>query len=153
MSGTSKKKLCWNCETRVTLQQENCSFCGVYLSPSSDFENDYNILTPPYRNQNDDDKSDSFESPYNPQDDNKEESSEFLNEMNDQVSVKLMMFTMIFLFLGSTFLLFSALMLIFSQNGVLTLSLSADYWYIYLGFAVPLLFLGWKGLTAIPEGS
>jgi hypothetical protein len=149
MSGTSKKKLCWNCETRVTLQQENCSFCGVYLSPSLDLENDYNILTAPYSNTNDDDKSNSFETPYSTNDEVGETSE--ICEISSDGHIKLMLFTIIFLFLGSILLLFSAVTFIFSQNGVLTLSWSADYWYLYLVFSVPCVFLGWKGLTAIPD--
>lgn len=153
MSGPLKKKLCWNCETRVTLQQENCTFCGVYLSPSEDYEkeNDH-ILIPPYRVQNYEDNSEVPGAPYHHGDSDEEGDDALkLSAADENASMKLVTVTIVFLFLGSIFLLFSAFMLIFSQNGMLTMRWSTDYWYIYLSLAFPLLFLGWKGLNRIPD--
>jgi len=154
MSESPKKKLCWNCETRVTISQENCTFCGVYLSPTSEHDNE-NILRPPYRIQSRDDKFEIPGSPYNQSelDEEVNDASEASVNKNETLSIKLVMMTIVFLFLGSIFLLFSTLMLVFSQNGMLILKWSTDYWYIYLSLAVPLLFLGWKGLSRIPDNA
>ncbi len=47
MQADTNTKLCWNCEGRVSHEEENCSFCGVYLSPTIHSSTSDNI-TPPY---------------------------------------------------------------------------------------------------------
>ncbi len=137
-----KIKQCWNCETNVSLSQENCVSCGVYLSPSSnESENNYNILIPPYP-QNNDEELEII---------NKIEDREESEKKAQDPALKLVIATLLFLFAGSIFLLFTAFMLIFAQNGTLVLSLNADYWYIYLALSMPLLFLGWKGLNSLSD--
>ena len=148
MSVTIKTKICWNCETIVTPYDENCSFCGVYLSPSTDDDKEdlYNILTPPYRmvkSQEDTENEDVNLTSFNEEASN----SESLDHL--PISNKLVITTIVFLILGSIFLLFAAMMLVFSQDGFLTMRWNADYWYVYLSLALPFLFIGWKCLHKI----
>lgn len=145
MSANFNKKVCWNCETIVDLTQENCQSCSVYLSPTSldDHQNNYNILIPPY-NVKEDEESNLEEPIFN--------SKECKPEIkSDPSNIKFVLATMGLLFLGSIFILFSSLLFIFSQNGTLTMQWDANYWYVYLGFAFPLLFLGWRGLESISD--
>lgn len=147
MSAVLKKKQCWNCETHVTLSQENCPACGVYLSPSiGGNDQNYNILIPPYRSQLQEDSSHVTKSPYSQS--SKDEDT--VQEAVPSANIKLVVITILFLFLGSIFLLFSALLFMFSQNGTLVLRWNAEYWHIYLLIAFPLLFFGWKALCRIP---
>ncbi|HRD55122.1 MAG TPA: hypothetical protein PLC42_01865 [Parachlamydiaceae bacterium] len=131
------KKLCWNCETGVLVSQENCISCGVYLSPHSSFELNQ-IFIPPYRVR-------------------ENEENEILEKtkiaetatFEEETDVKAIVLSVSLLLLGSLFFLFSLLMLFFGENGKLTLSWNANYWYLYALFSPFLLFLGWKKLRLL----
>ena len=53
---------------------------------------------------------------------------------------------MLLLLPGVFFLLFSLILLLFSNHGLLTLQWKAQYWFIYAGVALPLLYFGWRSL-------
>lgn len=131
---TAIKKSCWNCETGVLVSQENCISCGVYLSPFSPSETGQ-IFIPPYRTSKEEEENEDFI----PHDSNK------IKE-NEEENSKTIIFSITLLILGSLFLLLSLLMLVFAENGRLTLSWNANYWYLYFFFSPIFLFFGWKKL-------
>jgi hypothetical protein len=53
---------------------------------------------------------------------------------------------------GAFFLLFGMMLLLFSHDGVLTLRWNANYWFLYLGLALPLLYSGWRLLNREAQG-
>lgn len=148
MSAIPKKKLCWNCEGRVSFSVENCPFCGVYLSSSSliNQQDESSTHIPPYRTSSD--KSIPA-SPYNMNDDEEiktEDSNEDIQEEALNTNQKSNLLPFILLLAGSVFLVFGLILLIFSRQGTLTLQWDASYWFVYLGMAVVLLFVGWRSL-------
>jgi len=141
MTTALKKKLCWNCEGRVSLEQENCPYCAVYLGPAPDESNEKRLLTPPYRLV-DSDVDEVPPSPYmekapqaNPQEEN--DYSQVKSDLNEVV------LPMALLSAGTLFFLFGVVLLLFSNHGILTLSWSGESWYLYLIFSLPLLGVGW----------
>lgn len=149
MSAVPKKKLCWQCDGRVDMQEENCPFCGVYLSPVfSGQDEGKHTLTPPYRLVTTEEET-IPKAPYAPSEEvTKEEESPLSIESS---SVRQTILTMALLFAGSILLFFGSLLMIFSENGFLTLRWNGEYWYLYLILAMPLLFFGWRGLNQISE--
>ncbi len=149
MSTAPKKKLCWNCDGRVSMQEENCPFCGVYLSPVfSGQEEDKNSIAPPYRLVTTEEEV--HKAPYavDDEDSSKSEGNEaVLSE--ESMSVQQTIMTMAFLFAGSILLFFGSLLMIFSENGYLTLRWNGEFWYLYLALSMPLMFLGWRGLSKL----
>lgn len=145
MNKTLKKKLCWNCEGNVTLQQENCPYCGVYLSPSDGSE-DENSLLPPYRLEISQESS-IPSTPYQSSEDKEEESAAVENSESPPASdVKALVLPLSLLLIGVTFGLFALLLVLFSKNGYFTLSWDADLWYVYLIIAIPAFIGGYRSL-------
>lgn len=148
-----KKKLCWNCEGRVTLHEENCPFCGVYLSPLGKIgepENKGNLFAPPYQVEDSDSEEQKIPAAPFAMDvaalkekvaalpaDAQLKTGYLTEEM------KTVILPLILLSAGTVLLLFGIALLLFSQNGVFTLKWDAEHWYIYLLLALPMLFFGW----------
>lgn len=147
MNQKSKKKLCWNCEGRVGFTDEHCSYCGVYLSPSTTVdlpEKGDDTYSPPYSAG----RSETGFTPQPPYQQRADESlqSEALQhapaeETNDMRSVVLSLSTLL---TGSVFFLFGLVLLLFSRNGNLVLQWSGEYWYIYLCSGILMLLIGWR---------
>jgi hypothetical protein len=142
-----KKKLCWNCEGSASFQDENCPFCGVYLSPLSISGTGLDAqLNPPYKL--DEEQDEIPDAPYassqEADDDHKEETVD--GEASDVRTIAL---TMALLLSGIALTLFSFALLLFSHNGFFTLRWNADFWILYLLVACPLLFFGWRFLQRI----
>lgn len=144
MSATQKKKLCWNCEGRVSLEEENCPYCAVYLGPAPDGEGNQDVLAPPYRLVEADDDQDQLppESPYQLHEETPDE-EESLDLDAAQSDFKQVVLPLVLLSAGSLFFLFGLMLLIFSDEGNLNLSWSSEYWYIYVLAAFPAISLGW----------
>jgi hypothetical protein len=149
MSAISKKKMCWNCEGRVALADENCPYCGVYLSTSSLINQQDESAThiAPYRPGSD--KSIPA-SPYgvDKQEENEEEDipTETIQEEALNPNQKSYLLPCVLLLSGSVFFVFGLILLAFSSRGTLTLQWNASYWFAYLGVATMLLFMGWRSL-------
>jgi len=142
MSTTQKKKLCWNCEGRVSFEEENCPYCSVYLGPALEEEGKQDVLAPPY--QIVEEEQEVPESPYQMENDQVEEDAPELDEAKSDMRQVVLPLGM--LSAGSLFFLFGLMLLIFSDHGTLTLSWSADYWYLYVLLALPALLFGWVSL-------
>lgn len=153
MSALPKKKLCWNCEGNVAIDIDNCPYCAVYLhaseleggthwnrgySPSTKTEE---IPAPPYRIQTPEDQVEIL---------NEEESDEKLSSWLSLFSqLKSDLFPMLFLMAGSVFFLFGVVLLLFSQNGTLTLQWQESHGFYFLFMAFPLIVYGWKFLQQL----
>jgi sporulation protein YlmC with PRC-barrel domain len=151
MSGTQKKKLCWNCEGRVTLAQENCPYCGVYLSPTTEGDGKDANLIPPYKMAKDE------EVPASPYKGKAVEtaSAERVATVEDVVlpkdDVRNLIVTMAMLIMGSGLFLFSIVLMFFSEDGSFELRWQSENWYIYLLLSLPMLFMGWRYLQQIKD--
>lgn len=151
-----KKKLCWNCEGSVGFDQENCPFCGVYLSSCSTYGNEAssNIsFEPPYKIIDD---NETPKPPYEQTLENQEPSQKAfsLDNMFSSLSlhpIRLALFSLGSLLAGSVFFLFGIILFLFSKDGKLTLQWDADFWLYYLSISFILLFLGWKSLSNLEE--
>lgn len=148
MSSNPKKKLCWNCEGRVSLSEENCPYCAVYLGPAPD-ENGENgdILAPPYRIVDGEEEEAAPRTPY------LEEAAEGEQVLSGtKTDLREVVIPLGLLSAGSLALLFGILMLVFSQHGEFTLRWNGEYWYFYLLLSVPMLLFGWRALQRFEEG-
>lgn len=164
MTTETKKKLCWNCEGRVACNEEHCPYCGVYLSPalcsregSEDDDEEYREepergsphhlgreRVPGGRRPSTFDEEDEGEGSY-------EEEEEVRTAVLTSGEVRKMAAPMGMLLSGSIFFLFGLALLLFSREGVLTLQWDGEYWYIYLGLSLILLFLGWRSLQFVDD--
>lgn len=165
MSTKPKKKMCWNCEGRVTFQDENCPYCGVYLSPLSEDkkEDKENLFAPPYRVEEVEEEEEQAVplAPYNapqevvaaviPQKSSQIEHQEDHSGPFLSTDIKAAVLPLIFLLGGSVCFLFGIALLLFAQHGTLTLQWSGDYWFLYFAAALPMLFFGWKYLQSPEE--
>ena len=115
MVGPTKKKLCWNCEGSVSLQEENCPYCGVYLSPSVGEEGMQEqieeLFDPPYR-INEEGRSDVPTSPF-PVEANLQLAEEVRGNDLKKIVLPLSM-----LLSGTVFFLFGLALFLFSRQGV-----------------------------------
>lgn len=152
MKQSQRKKLCWNCEGSVSLNEETCPFCGVSVVPAF-LEGAADEFAPPYSKQMKG-ELDIPKSPYGFDDEygreeikqSQKEAEEMEPSLND---FKRTILSLTFLFCGSVFFLFSLALGLFSNNGLFTLQWNANYWFIYTFLAVPLLFLGWRSLMKL----
>jgi hypothetical protein len=149
MNSKAKVKICWNCEGRVSLKDENCPYCAVYLHPedNEDEEEEEISLEPPYKVISGPGPS----IPKAPYTSEEVESAEQVNLTISKDHLKQIVTPLASLLFGSVFLLFGFILLLFSENQVLTLRWSSSYWYAYMLLAIPLLFFGWKTLESLDK--
>lgn len=153
-----KKKLCWNCEGRVTLQDENCPFCGVYLSPLGkvgESENKETLFAPPYRvEESDQEEQQVPAAPYAVQEESVSSRSQEAVKVASKIAasplltseMQTIVLPLILLLTGSVLFIFGIALMLFSQNGVLTLQWNGEHWYLFFIFSLPLLYFGWRYL-------
>lgn len=160
MNARPKKKLCWNCEGNVSLKAETCPFCGVsVVGLSSDISPV--TPTPPYKLVNPAHESSIPVSPFAVAEEGVAEEGE--NEADDQLpeseaeavdaddDSKHVVLVLTLLLAGSLFFIFGFALLLFSEEGYLSLHWSSGYWFIYLLLALPMLFFGFRFLHALPD--
>lgn len=148
--GTPKKKLCWNCEGRVTLTEEYCPFCGVYLSPSTVPEgaDPSHHLSPPYKLVEEEVKSATDRQDHDQEENTDDQSPQ--NQEKDE-EFKSLCITISSLLSGVVFFIFGLVLFMFSHQGIFSLQWNAHYWYIYLLASLPLLFMGWVKFKALAD--
>lgn len=154
-SKTARTKLCWSCEGRVSLELENCPYCGVYLSPTPLNPSKGDPIVPLYSG----DKEKRFkekkapEPPYQPKEKETRTSKEpEIKADASPVSGKEVLIPLMTLLSGAVFLLFGLVLLLFSDDhGYFTLKWNGGYWPFYLGLSVLLLFVGWRSLNQLPD--
>ena len=142
MTVKKTKKLCWNCEGEVERDAILCRFCGVNVLHVVPIELHQQpaIPLPPYAvHEESSDEENVAEADGAAQDDKEADGPP-----------RLSLSALLFSTLGTFFLLFALVLILFSDKGVLTLKWKASYWLVYLLAAFPLLFFGWK-LAKAPE--
>lgn len=166
MTATQKKKLCWQCEGRVSAQDESCPYCGVSLAPLNvGHKGNDSLFAPPYRVDQSKEMSHSIpRSPFEvdePQVEMHANASEAVEEqekveeistpadklgavLHQEVLIPLSLLT-----LGLIVTLFSLVLLLFSNHGTLTLTWNGDYWFFYLAIGAILFGLGWRTLQNV----
>lgn len=149
MNATLKKKLCWNCEGRVAFAEENCPYCGVYLSSSTliNPQTENSIPTAPYSQTSE--KS----IPAAPYTNESDESEDLMEEEESTLQEKALqpsqggsILSLTLLLASSLLFVFGLILFVFSHEGTLYLQWNATYWYAYLGAAIVLFIAGWKSL-------
>lgn len=142
-----KTKLCWNCEGRVAFTEENCTYCGVYLSPTpiGNEEEDDDIPPPPYRMDG------AREVPPAPYQTEEIVTAKALPADAEQ-GMKTVLMPLSLLLSGSIFFLFGLVLFLFSSaNGVFTLQWNGELWSLYFFVGVLMLFFGWRTLRHIED--
>lgn len=148
-----KKKLCWNCEGQVSFQQENCTFCGVYLNPLDEAEKEDALFAPPYRLEDNEDESQIPLSPYA----NREEAPSLESQptavphTESTSLIQGILIPLVLLLSGSVFLIFSLALMLFARKGLFTLHWDGTYWFIYLIAGVFMLGFGAYTLQNLKE--
>ena len=156
MSAVPQKKICWNCEGNVDRNMDNCSYCGVYLhAPEEELSGGYwnPSYRAPFNSEIEEDEPSSDEEIIGPVSDRRSSSEKEVFSLGGWAalsqSLKRDLFPVLFLMLGSVFFLFGIVLLLFSQNGVLTLQWKeSDGFYFFL-FSFPLVVLGWVFLQRL----
>ncbi|CCB87552.1 MULTISPECIES: hypothetical protein [Parachlamydia] len=149
MNATDKKRLCWNCEARVPFSEENCSYCGVYLSPMilPGLTPEDEIPAPLYKPVED---TTIPKSPYGEifeeQKEEHKESAVTLQKVPELIyePIKTVAIPMGLLLGGSVFFLFGMILFLFASDSFFTLQWNGAYWFIYVLLSLPMLFCGWK---------
>lgn len=150
MKTKPKKKLCWNCEGNVTLQAENCPYCGVYLSPGDEAKD--HPFSPPYKNTQTEGNSEVPVAPYANQEKESSPISKEETELDqDKEQITTIVQPLALLLAGSMFFIFGLALLLFSHNGVFSLHWDGNYWYIYLLISLPMLGFGWMFMRNIKD--
>ena len=151
MNATLKKKLCWNCEGRVGLEEQNCPFCAVYLGPAPNDagERKDDILAPPYKIVDSHESESLLATPYAMNE--SEKAVPLPTETAEGNDIRKVALPITCLSGGLVFLLFGLILYLFSSNGVFTLTWNGSYWYFYLAVAIPLLVFGWKALQQLDK--
>lgn len=152
MSETQKKKLCWNCEGRVSFTQENCPYCGVYLSPTTEGDGKDANLIPPYKLASVEEEVP--KAPYAAKNTGTAATAEKVLPVEAEQpkdDIRNLIVTMAMLIMGSGLFLFAIVLMLFSEEGSFVLRWQSDNWYIYLLLSLPMLFLGWRYLQNISE--
>ncbi|MBN2478723.1 MAG: hypothetical protein JXA94_00690 [Parachlamydiales bacterium] len=170
MNQNERTKLCPSCDGMVAMEISICPYCGSSVfNKNEDFDSQIlnpdvkslspeetlqSLYPPPYKpkvidtrpgKEGGEEDDDEFEEDENGNDSNDEESQDEDERRSDKSSL---LFT-ILLLLGVNIFVFSMLLLFFSENGSLTLSWNAKYWFLYSIFAMPLLLFGFKGLNKL----
>ncbi len=151
MSETQKKKLCWNCEGRVSFTQENCPYCGVYLSPTTEGDGKDANLIPPYKMASVEEEVPAAPYGKTATTSTAAESVLPLTDEKPKDDIRTLIVTMAMLIMGSGLFLFAIVLMLFSEEGSFVLRWQSDNWYIYLMLSFPMLFLGWRYLQNISE--
>lgn len=154
MTAPPKRKLCWNCEGNVSLQEENCPFCGVYLSPSDEDISDEGIedlFSPPYQSYEEEQQIPS--SPYQFEEEKKEEAAVHSSEVaaTPVEGVKSVVMPLTLLLSGTVFFLFGIALFLFSRGGYFILRWNGAYWHLYLFAGLAALIFGWKSLNSLVD--
>lgn len=156
MNTKTKKKLCWNCEGNVSIDNETCPYCGVSLnvSPMAGTDPNLNAFASPFKLP-----SDNLSVPKAPYTAAPEEAIEQKDDAApaDEPDFALSdlhrtLLTLVSLSLGTILVVFAAILFLFSDaTGTFTLHWNGSYWYLYLLVGVPLIYFGWRTMKDFHE--
>lgn len=144
MSAIPKKKLCWHCEGSIERNIDNCPFCGVYIhapeeEATASWNPSFRITSLNEHRASEEDEKDDKEVEVK-----KTEISQSLHVSNVSLEqLKNEVLPIVFLLMGSGFLLFGLVLFLFSHEGTLTLQWKGENWIYFLLVGGPSLILGW----------
>ncbi len=141
----NEKRLCWNCDADVSLHLEKCPYCGVDLNQPITVDTPFQGLGDPFQKAPTQEKA-----PFSISQDEWEKVLDEKEEEVEEPSEKASRKEAIALFLllpGVVFCLFGLLLLLFSDDGTLTLRWNQNLAYFYFLGAIPLIFLGWHAIN------
>ncbi|WP_068468648.1 hypothetical protein [Candidatus Protochlamydia phocaeensis] len=152
MSAVPQKKLCWNCDGNVSKEIDNCPYCGVYLHAGQEEEDASSwgfsssskkeeIPAPLYQVN-----GDIANSTLSSKSEEEDEEASVSPASLTLAQLKQDVFPLLLLMFGSVFFLFGIILLLFSQNGTLTLQWDSHYWPFFLLLSFPAIYLGWRFL-------
>ncbi len=146
MSAIPQKKLCWQCDGNVSKDIDNCPYCGVYLHETGlEDDSSWNPSYSPSSLPSPEIPSPIYPLQIDEKTDLKKEGSEkSLGWLLLGKQLKQDLLPLLFLMAGSLFFLFGFVLLLFSQNGTLTLQWQSRDAFYFLFFSLPLMGLGWK---------
>lgn len=153
MDKQQKKRLCWNCEGNILMDQEICPFCGVSVVPAV-LDQGNHSFAPAYQMSHHTSNSAVPKSPYisEPIEQEPKETKSVYNERETGLDeFKFTFLSTLLLLSGAVFALFGAVLFFFSKNGIFRLEWDANFWFFYLILSLPMLYLGWKILHKIKE--
>lgn len=156
MATATEQRVCSHCEEMVHEHALSCPYCGT-PQPSTDtragtsLEPPYRLVSPestdhqspPYGDYQEQRRKD--EAPLNP------EPARSTNVSEDDSSGHLrpVLIPASLLLSGAVFFLFGLVLLLFSQDGVLTLHWNGGLWPVFLLSSLPLLLVGWRALQRL----
>lgn len=178
MKTVDKEKICGNCDGRIPLSAERCSYCGAEQVINSSripiFQNQSledslaSLYTPPYQGKRPqftqteqttrEEPLKQLESMYNERPLYKEVTEKpqmdpllgaTANE--DAVETKSSLWPTVFLLAGANFIFVGLMQLFFSKNGVLRLEWNAHYWFLYCILGAPCLYFGYKKFKELKD--
>lgn len=152
MSPLPKRKLCWNCEGAIGLQERDCSFCGVAQQPvdsGNKSGHPWESIQPLYRVEPLAEEE-SLPPPLYRGDE--AEVSVAAEEDPKRIIGQAwsILKPLLLLLFGLSLLLFGLVLFLFGKEGHFTLQWRADRWYFYLLFALPTLWAGYRAFTTLP---
>lgn len=151
MTKKNDKKLCWNCDGSVSLHLSSCPYCGVDLQIESQLENNnlkmssnkQEVPQSPYAHLFEKDMNISGEE-WKIALEEPEVTVKSAEPEEMSTATKKEVMALLLLFPGIFFLFFGLILLMFSSNGIVTLTWKHNFAYFYFLGAIPLLLLGWR---------
>jgi len=161
-------KMCPSCDGSISMDAIFCPYCG-----SNVFEKNENL--PDHKNQDnvtslsyEETLSSLYPPPYKPkaiqtvsskyyEEENDAQTDEDDNQEKQEKDTSLehneknALIPTVLFWVGINILVFSILLLVFSQNGVLYLKWNAKFWFLYSLISIPLLYFGFKGLKNLDK--
>jgi hypothetical protein len=171
MKSVDRQKICTNCEGRISLDAQECIYCGSIAIPSQQMvppvpafdhqsiqDSLSSLYAPPYSNmsandmKNDKDKNKPRPILRDPQDNQLHaalgkfnHSQNTTTDLNEQTEVGKSSFVpLLMLLLGGNLLIVGLLQFFFSEQGVLRLQWQSKYWFVYCLISIPVILFGYK---------
>lgn len=157
-----RTKMCPNCDGSVAMEVSICPYCGMNVFKKNESianqTKEEDVQTLSYEET----LSSLYPPPYKPkviqtsatlnnleEDLENETNQENVHETGENKNEKGAFVPTTLFWLGINILLFSILLLIFSEGGFLYLKWNAKYWFLYSIISIPLLYFGFKGLQSL----
>jgi len=145
MNANAQKKMCWNCDGNVQLEQDVCPYCQTTLDGMVGGMTDGSMLYPNSRTQSKVIPATTFGPLINEEEEQAEEATSDANEC----SLASMTGSLALMMSGIILFIFSTALCLFSHNGKLTLQWNSDYWLVYGAFACGLLYIGIRSMQRL----
>ncbi len=150
MESPDKMHLCWNCDAQISMEHASCPYCGSALNYEERASMSEEV---PVQDELAEQQAYYTQKPEealgNEWGDAVDQTMAEQQDFVRKEGIEGMLLPLLALMAGGVFFFFGALLLLFSQDGQLTLSWSQGYWMLYWALGIPLLFFGWKLLRRL----